>query len=65
MADLSKKVFASEKRFEEGNVKDDFEKMVMRAGPEKHLVLLLNKIDLVPREAAEKWLKYLREELPA
>ncbi|GJY92264.1 guanine nucleotide-binding protein-like NSN1 [Tanacetum coccineum] len=110
MADLSKKVFASEKRFEEGNLKDDFEvmtkirdnsersfykelakvieasdvilevldardpigtrcgdmeKMVMRAGPEKHLVLLLNKIDLVPREAAEKWLKYLREELPA
>lgn len=43
----------------------DMEKMVLRAGPEKHLVLLLNKIDLVPREAAEKWLKYLREELPA
>ncbi|KAJ8559357.1 hypothetical protein K7X08_003415 [Anisodus acutangulus] len=42
----------------------DMEKMVMRAGPEKHLVLLLNKIDLVPMEAAEKWLKYLREELP-
>ncbi|PHT80389.1 Guanine nucleotide-binding protein-like NSN1 [Capsicum annuum] len=43
----------------------DMEKMVMRSGPGKHLVLLLNKIDLVPREAAEKWLKYLREELPA
>ncbi|GMI73501.1 nucleostemin-like 1 [Hibiscus trionum] len=43
----------------------DMEKMVMKAGPEKHLVLLLNKIDLVPREAVEKWLKYLREELPA
>ncbi|KAJ9548007.1 hypothetical protein OSB04_020550 [Centaurea solstitialis] len=43
----------------------DMEKMVLRAGPDKHLVLLLNKIDLVPREAAEKWLKYLREELPA
>lgn len=42
----------------------DMEKMVMRSGPEKHLVLLLNKIDLVPREAVEKWLKYLREELP-
>ncbi|KAM7501563.1 hypothetical protein LguiB_000467 [Lonicera macranthoides] len=42
----------------------DMEKMVLRAGPEKHLVLLLNKIDLVPREAAEKWLNYLREELP-
>ncbi|KAB2021961.1 hypothetical protein E1A91_D07G180500v1 [Gossypium mustelinum] len=43
----------------------DMEKMVMKSGPDKHLVLLLNKIDLVPREAVEKWLKYLREELPA
>lgn len=42
----------------------DMEKMVLKSGPEKHLVLLLNKIDLVPREAVEKWLKYLREELP-
>ncbi|CAN4093637.1 unnamed protein product [Withania somnifera] len=41
----------------------DMEKMVMGAGPEKHIVLL-NKIDLIPREDAEKWLKYLREELP-
>ncbi|KAF6176125.1 hypothetical protein GIB67_000219 [Kingdonia uniflora] len=43
----------------------DMEKMVMKSGPDKHLVLLLNKIDLVPREAVEKWLKYLREEFPA
>ncbi|KAK9138323.1 hypothetical protein Sjap_008917 [Stephania japonica] len=43
----------------------DMEKMVLKSGPEKHLVLLLNKIDLVPREAVEKWLNYLREELPA
>ncbi|XP_028805153.1 LOW QUALITY PROTEIN: guanine nucleotide-binding protein-like NSN1 [Neltuma alba] len=43
----------------------DMEKLVMKSGPDKHLVLLLNKIDLVPREAVEKWLKYLREELPA
>ncbi|ESQ41130.1 hypothetical protein EUTSA_v10014729mg [Eutrema salsugineum] len=43
----------------------DMERMVMQAGPNKHLVLLLNKIDLVLREAAEKWLKYLREEFPA
>lgn len=27
--------------------------------------MLLYVSDLVPREAAEKWLKYLREELPA
>lgn len=43
----------------------DMEKMVLNSGPNKKLVLLLNKIDLVPREAVEKWLKYLREELPA
>ncbi|XP_074268719.1 guanine nucleotide-binding protein-like NSN1 isoform X2 [Silene latifolia] len=43
----------------------DMEKMVLNSGPSKKIVLLLNKIDLVPREAAEKWLKYLREELPA
>ncbi|CDY66753.1 BnaCnng52210D [Brassica napus] len=41
------------------------EGMVGEAGPSKHRVLVLNKIDLVPREAAEKWLKYLREESPA
>ncbi|CAH8356327.1 unnamed protein product [Eruca vesicaria subsp. sativa] len=41
------------------------EDMVSKAGPNKHRVLILNKIDLVPREAAEKWLKYLREESPA
>ncbi|CAN4101304.1 unnamed protein product [Withania somnifera] len=40
----------------------DMEKMVMRSGPGKHLLLLLNKIDLVPREGAEKWLKYLTQE---
>ncbi|XP_073316798.1 guanine nucleotide-binding protein-like NSN1 isoform X1 [Primulina huaijiensis] len=42
----------------------DMENMVMKSGPDKRLVLLLNKIDLVPREVAEKWLNYLREELP-
>ncbi|TKY53580.1 Guanine nucleotide-binding protein NSN1 [Spatholobus suberectus] len=42
----------------------DIEKMVMKSGPDKRLVLLLNKIDLVPRESLERWLKYLREELP-
>lgn len=42
----------------------DVERLVMKTGTTKHLVLLLNKIDLVPREVAEQWLKYLREELP-
>ncbi|XP_078173165.1 GTP-binding family protein isoform X2 [Carex rostrata] len=43
----------------------DMEKMVLKVDPSKRIVLLLNKIDLVPREAVEKWLTYLREELPA
>ncbi|XP_041000328.1 guanine nucleotide-binding protein-like 3 [Juglans microcarpa x Juglans regia] len=42
----------------------DIEKLVMKFIPQETLVLLLNKIDLVPKEAVEKWLKYLREELP-
>ncbi|MCO5569575.1 hypothetical protein L7F22_023290 [Adiantum nelumboides] len=42
----------------------DVERLVMTAVPTKHLILLLNKIDLVPKEVAEKWLNYLREELP-
>ncbi|GAB4820326.1 hypothetical protein N2152v2_007372 [Parachlorella kessleri] len=43
----------------------DVERFVRRSDPTKKIILLLNKIDLVPREVAEKWLKYLREELPA
>ncbi|KAJ6820717.1 guanine nucleotide-binding protein-like NSN1 [Iris pallida] len=42
----------------------DMEKMIFKSDPNKRLVLLLNKIDLVPREAVEKWLNYLRGELP-
>ncbi|KAF8709808.1 hypothetical protein HU200_029520 [Digitaria exilis] len=42
----------------------DMERMVRKADPSKRIVLLLNKIDLVPKEAVEKWLTYLREELP-
>ncbi|KAG0579227.1 hypothetical protein KC19_4G083300 [Ceratodon purpureus] len=42
----------------------ELERLVQKAGPLKRVVLLLNKIDLVPREAVEKWLKYFREELP-
>ncbi|EFJ26169.1 hypothetical protein SELMODRAFT_97911, partial [Selaginella moellendorffii] len=42
----------------------DMERLVFKSQTSKRLVLLLNKIDLVPKEIAEKWLKYLREELP-
>lgn len=40
------------------------EETVLRAEGNKKLVLVLNKIDLVPKEIVEKWLDYLRNELP-
>ncbi|XP_074873559.1 guanine nucleotide-binding protein-like 3-like protein isoform X2 [Carettochelys insculpta] len=40
------------------------EEAVLRAGANKRLVLVLNKIDLVAREVVAGWLKYLRNELP-
>lgn len=42
----------------------EVEEMIMNAGSEKRIVLILNKIDLVPRETVEAWLKYLRNEFP-
>jgi len=41
------------------------EELIMGSGKSKKLVLLLNKIDLIPKDIAEKWLKYLRNEHPA
>merc|ERR1712013_808292 len=41
------------------------EELILESGKSKKLVLLLNKIDLVPKDNAEKWLKYLRQEYPA
>ncbi|XP_068760041.1 guanine nucleotide-binding protein-like 3 homolog isoform X1 [Montipora capricornis] len=40
------------------------EKAVLSSGVNKKLVLILNKIDLVPKEIVDKWLKYLRNEFP-
>ncbi|XP_053328516.1 guanine nucleotide-binding protein-like 3-like protein [Spea bombifrons] len=40
------------------------EQAVVQTGTEKKLVLVLNKIDLVPKPIVEKWLKYLRNEFP-
>ncbi|EDQ87622.1 uncharacterized protein MONBRDRAFT_27175 [Monosiga brevicollis MX1] len=36
----------------------------VRKHPTKRLVLVLNKIDLVPRDVVENWLKLLRQEYP-
>ena len=43
----------------------EVERFVRSRGPDKKLVLLLNKVDLVPKHAAEAWLAYFRGELPA
>ncbi|KAL3902177.1 MAG: hypothetical protein SGCHY_000028 [Lobulomycetales sp.] len=41
------------------------ERMIMNSGTNKRIVLVLNKIDLVPREAVDAWLKSLKNEFPA
>ncbi len=40
------------------------EQQVLHSGGQKRLVLVLNKIDLVPRDVVQRWLKYLRNEFP-
>uniref|UniRef100_A0A8D0G9A1 Guanine nucleotide-binding protein-like 3 n=1 Tax=Sphenodon punctatus TaxID=8508 RepID=A0A8D0G9A1_SPHPU len=40
------------------------EQIVTQSGANKKLLLILNKIDLVPRRNVEKWLNYLKNELP-
>ncbi|KAI8836366.1 P-loop containing nucleoside triphosphate hydrolase protein [Chytridium lagenaria] len=40
------------------------EEFVMNQGSNKRIILVVNKIDLIPKLVAEKWLKYLRRELP-
>jgi len=42
----------------------EVEKSILESGPNKKLILLLNKIDLVPKENVEAWLKYLRSDYP-
>eukprot|EP00043_Microstomoeca_roanoka_P010079 m.96064 g.96064 ORF g.96064 m.96064 type:complete len:522 (+) comp14780_c1_seq1:106-1671(+) len=43
---------------------DLVEQTVAQAKSRKRLVLVLNKIDLVPREVATQWVTYLRNEFP-
>ncbi|KAK6044808.1 hypothetical protein COOONC_17687, partial [Cooperia oncophora] len=45
-----------------GSRSSSVEQQVISSG--KRLVLLLNKIDLVPRENVTKWLTYLRAQMP-
>ncbi|CAI2340849.1 unnamed protein product [Caenorhabditis sp. 36 PRJEB53466] len=45
-----------------GSRSKSVEEQVLKGG--KRLVLLLNKIDLVPRENVQKWLEYLRGQFP-
>lgn len=42
----------------------DIEKAILSSNPNKKIVLLMNKIDLVPREVVQKWLAYFRKEFP-
>eukprot|EP01130_Rhizamoeba_saxonica_P018705 TRINITY_DN9452_c0_g1_i1.p1 TRINITY_DN9452_c0_g1~~TRINITY_DN9452_c0_g1_i1.p1 ORF type:complete len:557 (-),score=166.82 TRINITY_DN9452_c0_g1_i1:108-1778(-) len=41
------------------------EREIIEQDPNKKIILVLNKIDLVPRENVEDWLTYLRNDLPA
>lgn len=43
----------------------DAEKAILSSsGGAKRIVLVLNKVDMIPKEVADKWLAYLRNEFP-
>jgi hypothetical protein len=42
----------------------DVERKILAKDPNKKIILVLNKVDLIPKENVEAWLKYLRREYP-
>eukprot|EP00753_Platysulcus_tardus_P000687 PLAT10642.1.p1 GENE.PLAT10642.1~~PLAT10642.1.p1 ORF type:complete len:632 (-),score=331.69 PLAT10642.1:56-1876(-) len=42
---------------------EDVESMIVAAG--KRMIIVVNKVDLVPKEVTKQWLAYLRREYPA
>lgn len=42
----------------------EVEEAVMAAGTDKKLVIVMNKVDLIPRDNLQNWLRYLRNEFP-
>lgn len=40
------------------------ERQILEMDPNKKIILVLNKIDLIPKDNTEKWLSYLRNEYP-
>lgn len=47
-----------------GTRSTEVERAVLDASPPKRLVLILNKVDLVPRAVADTWLRHLRCDYP-
>ncbi|XP_013885973.1 guanine nucleotide-binding protein-like 3 [Austrofundulus limnaeus] len=70
-AELNKVIDASDVVIEVLDARDPLgsrcpqvEEAVLHGGGNKKLLLVLNKIDLVPKEIVESWIKFLQKELP-